>query len=247
VCTDSNPHLPANMHIRLATYNIHACIGADGHFDPARIVNVLRQMNADIVALQEVDNHQVSGTGLLDYLAAETGMTAVAGPTLQRGTRDYGNALLTRLPVLTVKQVDLSLPRREPRGAIDALLDWNGQYLQVTATHLGLRPGERRQQVRRLLQLYESSPAVLSVLLGDLNEWLLWGRPLRWLRRHFATVPQPRTYPARFPLFALDRIWVHPRSALMELSVHNSPMARVASDHLPLVAELASMPRAADV
>jgi endonuclease/exonuclease/phosphatase family metal-dependent hydrolase len=107
------------------------------------------------------------------------------------------------------------------------------------ATHLGLRPGERRRQVRQLLALCESTTAAISVLLGDLNEWLLWGRPLRWLRRYFAAIPQPRTYPARFPLFALDRIRVHPRSALTAIAVYNSPAARVASDHLPLMAEVA--------
>ena len=106
------------MHMRLATYNIHACIGADGRFDPGRIVRVLRQMKADVVALQEVENYPVGETGLLDYLAAETGMAAFAGPTLLRETRHYGNALLTRLPILSLKRVDLSLQRREPRGAI---------------------------------------------------------------------------------------------------------------------------------
>jgi phospholipase D1/2 len=112
--------------------------------------------------------------------------------------------------------------------------------VQIVATHLGLRPGERRLQVRRLLALHESTPAVLSVLLSDLNEWLLRGRSPRWLRRHFTATPQPRTYPNRFPLFALDRIWVHPRSALTALAVRNSPAARAASDHLPRVAELAT-------
>ena len=225
--------------MKVATYNIHACIGNDGRFDPDRTVRVMRQLNADVLALQEVEHHQVDGIDLLDYLATATRMTAIAGPTLLRETRDYGNALLTRLPVLTLNRIDLSLPQREPRGALDTMLDWHGQRVQVIATHLGLRPGERRLQVRRLLALYESTPAALSVLLGDLNEWLLWGRPLRWLRRYFAAAPQPRTYPARFPLFALDRIWVHPRSALTAIAVHNSPAARVASDHLPLVAELA--------
>jgi endonuclease/exonuclease/phosphatase family metal-dependent hydrolase len=225
--------------MRIATYNIHACIGTDDRFDPDRTVRVIRQLNADVLALQEVEHHQVDGIDLLDYLATVTDMTAIAGPTLLRESREYGNALLTRLPVLTLNRIDLSLPQREPRGALDAMIEWHGCRVQVVATHLGLRPGERRLQVRRLLDLYESTPAALSVLLGDLNEWFLWGRPLRWLRRHFAAAPQPRTYPARFPLFALDRIWVHPRSALTAISVHNSPAARVASDHLPLVAELA--------
>lgn len=225
--------------MRIATYNIHACVGADGRFEPERIVKVLHEMDADVIALQEVEHHSIDGYDLLDYLAAKTGLTAIAGPTLLRETRHYGNAVLTRLPVLAVTRIDLSLPLREPRGAIEVMLDWRGQHLQLVATHLGLKPWERRQQVGRLLGLFESDSADVSVLLGDLNEWLLWGRPLRWLRRYFAPVPEPRTYPARFPLFSLDRIWVHPGAALVNIETHNSPLARIASDHLPLKAELA--------
>jgi endonuclease/exonuclease/phosphatase family metal-dependent hydrolase len=226
------------MHLTLATYNIHACIGADGRFDPARIVAVLRELNADILALQEVDDRLVGDLALLQYLGNETGLCAIAGPTLQRAAGRYGNALLTRLPVLSVDRIDLSLPQREPRGAVDALLDCRGRQLRVVATHLGLLPGERRQQVRRLLRVFDTRSADFNVLLGDLNEWLLWGRPLRWLRRHFGGSAQPRTFPARYPLFALDRIWAQPRGALTAIRRHSSPLARVASDHLPVKAEL---------
>ena len=228
------------MHMTLATYNIHACIGADSRFLPERTVQVLQELDADVVALQEVEHHIIDDRDLLDYLAGNAGLTAIAGPTLLRETRHYGNALLTRMPILKANQIDLSLPRREPRGAIEVVLDWHGQHIQVVATHLGLRPGERRRQVHRLLELFEACPADISVLLGDLNEWLLWGRPLRWLRRHFAPAPHPRTYPALFPLFALDRIWVHPRAALTTIGIHDSPATRIASDHLPLKAALSS-------
>jgi hypothetical protein len=100
--------------MRIATYNIHACIGADGRFDPDRTVRVMRQLNAEVLALQEVEHQRVEAIDLLDYLATVTRMTAIAGPTLLRETRDYGNALLTRFPVLTLNRVDLSLPQREP-------------------------------------------------------------------------------------------------------------------------------------
>ncbi len=110
--------------------------------------------------------------------------------------------------------------------------------MRVVATHLGLRPGERRAQIRRLLALFEPDYAGPGVLLGDLNEWLLWGRPLRWLQRHFASSAHPRTYPARFPLFALDRIWARPDTLLHSIDTHASPLARMASDHLPLKAVL---------
>jgi endonuclease/exonuclease/phosphatase family metal-dependent hydrolase len=226
------------MRMTLATYNIHACIGADGQFGPQRTVQVLKELDTDIIALQEVEHHSVDELDLLDYLAEETGMTALAGPTLLRQSRHYGNALLTRLPIVTARRVDLSLPRCEPRGALDVMLDWHGKRVRVIATHLGLRPGERRRQVRRLLSLLETGAADYSVLLGDLNEWLLWGRPLRWLHRQFAPTPHLPTFPARLPLFALDRIWARPRAALDRIVVHTSAAARLASDHLPLRAEL---------
>lgn len=224
------------MHLTLATYNIHACIGADGRFEPDRIVHVLRELNADVLALQEVEHHDVDGCDLLDYLAAKTGLTAIAGPTLLRETRHYGNAILTRLPILTVNRVDLTLPGHEARGALDVTLDGNGRHVQVVATHLGLKPWERRQQVRQLLKLFDIGSANVYVLMGDLNEWFLWGRPLRWLHAHFKRTPHRATFPSRRPFMALDRLWVHPRRRLTELEVHASGLARVASDHLPLKA-----------
>lgn len=222
------------MRLTLATYNIHSCIGTDGRFQPERIAGVLRELNADVVALQEVEHHNVDGHDLLDYLAAKTGLTAIAGPTLQRETRHYGNAILTKLPILNINKVDLTLPGREPRGALDVTLDGKERRLQVVATHLGLRPWERRQQVRQLLKLFDIGSRDIYVLLGDLNEWFLWGRPLRWLHAHFKSTPPRATYPSRRPFMALDRLWVHPRRRLEKLEVHASPLARAASDHLPL-------------
>lgn len=224
------------MNLTLASYNIHACIGTDGRFDPDRIVRVLQELNADVVALQEVEHHDVDGYDLLDYLAEKTGLTAIAGPTLKRETRHYGNAILTRLPILAVNRVDLTLPGREARGAIDVTLDGNERRVQVVATHLGLRPWERRQQVRRLLELFEIGLTDIYVLMGDLNEWFLWGRPVRWLHAHFKHAPHPPTFPSRRPFMALDRMWVHPRRRLTKLEAHASGLARTASDHLPLKA-----------
>jgi endonuclease/exonuclease/phosphatase family metal-dependent hydrolase len=228
------------MRLSLATYNIHACIGVDGRFDPQRTLGVLKELDADLIALQEVEHHAVEGRDLLDFLADGVGMAAIAGPTLLRGERHYGNAVLTRLPVSRINRIDLSVPRREPRGALDVQLAWGGRRIQVVATHLGLRPGERRRQVRLLLELFEGSSVDLSALLGDLNEWQLWGGALGWLRRHFADGcgRAPRTYPGRLPLFALDRIWVRPADGLLGVRAHRTHLARRASDHLPLKALL---------
>ena len=224
--------------MRLATWNIHACIGSDGRFDPGRTAAVLCEMQADVIALQEVEHHAVEDSDLLDYFADATGMQAVSGPTLRRERRFYGNALLSRLPITDVNRVDLSMDRREPRGAIDATLQWRDRRLQVIATHLGLSPLERRRQVRKLLGLLEARRSACTVLMGDLNEWLLWGRPLRWLRRHFPPTRVLRTWPGRWPLFALDRIWVEPGGVLKRLWTHPGALAKRASDHRPLVADL---------
>ena len=224
--------------LTIATYNIHACIGADGRFDPARIAAVIRELDADIIGLQEVEHHSVDDLDLLEYLAYQTGHEAIAGPTLFRETRHYGNALLTRLPIRSFKHIDLSVTGYEPRGAIEATFDAAGYELQIIATHLGLKPAERRWQVKQLLDLKSQQEADISCLLGDVNEWLLWGRPLRWLHRHFSKQPHLATFPARWPIFALDRIWIAPQRCQINLAVHKSALAYQASDHLPLTAKI---------
>jgi endonuclease/exonuclease/phosphatase family metal-dependent hydrolase len=222
--------------MKLATWNIHRCIGRDGVMSSQRCAAVLREIDADVIALQEVESRPGHEHDVLAYLAREAGCQAIAGATMMRGDAHYGNALLTRLPDFDVRRHDLSVAGREPRAALDLNFDADGCSLQLVATHLGLHPAERREQVDRLLQLLDTGGRDIVVLAGDLNEWFLWGRPLRMLHRLFPQTPHRRTWPAHAPVFALDRVWVHPRHALRELVVHRSAKARVASDHLPLVA-----------
>jgi endonuclease/exonuclease/phosphatase family metal-dependent hydrolase len=223
--------------LRLASYNVHRGIGRDRKFVPDRILGVINEIAPDVIALQEVEAHD-SGGDMLAWLAEHTGFHAVAGTTLVRHDGHYGNGLLTRCPVISTQLIDLSVNRCEPRGAIAADLDCTGKTLRVVATHLGLRPSERRQQVKRLLPLFSDRPHDRAVLVGDLNEWFLWGRPLRWLHKHFARTPALPTFPSRKPVLSLDRLWAHPGTILKRLEVHKTPLARVASDHLPLVATL---------
>ena len=153
---------------------------------------------------------------------------------------EYGNAVLSRLPVLAIKRVELTIGNREPRGALDVLVDVTRGPLRVLSTHLGLRPYERRHQVRVLLAHLDRQAVVPTVLMGDLNEWYLWGRPLRWLHARFQRTAAPATFPASRPVLALDRIWVDPPHLGSRLRVHATATARIASDHLPLVIDLAT-------
>jgi len=199
-------------------------------------------LNAEIIGLQEV--HSVSGGGereshQVDYLARATGLRAVAGPTIQRANSHYGNLLLTSRPIRDIRYLDLSVPGREPRGAIDADLDIDGETIRVIVTHLGLRASERKYQVKRLLTALSTNEARLTVLLADLNEWFLLSRPLRWLKARLGRFPVQRTFPSFFPMLALDRILVSPIEAVTDVHVHKAPPARIASDHLPLKATLA--------
>ena len=224
--------------MKLATWNLHRCIGVDGKKSPERCAAVLQEIDADVIALQELESRPGHELDVLAYLAGNAGARAIAGTTMVEQDAHYGNALLTRLPVLAVRRHDLSVSGREPRGALDVDIELDGRRLQLIATHLGLRPAERREQVERLLPLLNTESHDLAILVGDLNEWFLWGRPLRMLHRMFPRTPHRHTWPASAPLFALDRIWVGPRQALRSLAVHRSPLARVTSDHLPLVAEI---------
>lgn len=226
----------ASTAIKLASYNIHLGIGRDGLFAPQRIAAVIDELAADVIALQEVE----FGKGdfdMFDYLTTYTGYTGVPGPTMPRpGGGAYGNALLTRHGVTAVRNIELAFPRCEPRGALDVDLQCHGQHVRVVVTHLGLRPAERRHQITQLLRCMDKREPTPTILLGDLNEWFLWGRPLRWLRRHFEDTPAPATFPSGRPIFALDRVWVWPRRLLQRVAAHSTRLSRIASDHLPLTA-----------
>jgi len=223
--------------VRLASYNVHRGIGRERRCDPQRILGVLREIDADVYALQEVEAHD-NGGDMLEWLGRSLGYHAIAGTTLARHDGHYGNGVLSRCPAHAIDLVDLSWRRREPRGAIAADIECDGHKLRVVATHLGLRPAERREQVERLLRLFSWKDEDRAVLMGDLNEWFLWGKPLRHLHRYFEKTRAIATFPSRRPVLALDRLWTHPASMLKGLAAHSSELARVASDHLPLVATL---------
>jgi endonuclease/exonuclease/phosphatase family metal-dependent hydrolase len=224
----------------VASYNVHQCIGLDGRRDVRRIARVLNDLGVQLIGLQEVgtDLQGATVSSQMEYLSQSTGLHAIAGMTFDQKTGPYGNVLLTGWRVLASCVHDLSVPGCEPRGAIDAELDIAGHSVRVIVTHLGLRAAERRYQARRLLEVLSHGSHRFIIMLGDINEWILRSRPLRWFHVRFGTPPAPRTYPSCFPLFALDRIWVMPREVLLEVRAHATPLTRMASDHLPVKAIL---------
>lgn len=226
--------------LRVATYNVHGCIGTDGRHDPERVAAVVLELKADIVALQEFtypasvaleSRSPVVLTTLDSYQCA-------LGPTRQTVTHCFGNALFTRHPIVDVHRIDLSMERREPRGALAATVDVRGTLVHVLAAHLGLRVGERRFQVRQILEYLESVRNSLFVVLGDFNDWLPGRSVVHVLDRRLGKLPRAASFPGRWPFLALDRIWVHPTRTLRRIAAHVTPAARVASDHLPVVAEI---------
>jgi len=235
---------PALTPLRIATYNVHACVGKDGRHDPDRVATVIAELHADIVALQEFTYPASVAleTRTPFFLTAMDRYQCALGPTRQRTrqtvTECFGNALLTRHPIVEVHRIDLSRERSEPRGALAATIDVGGALLHVLATHLGLRISERRFQVRQILDYLDSVRSTSVVVLGDFNDWLPGRSAAHVLDRRLGRPPRPATFPVPWPLVALDRIWVHPRSTLRRVSIHATPIARLASDHFPVIAEI---------
>jgi len=223
--------------VTVASYNVHRFVGTDGARDVKRVAEVVMSLGADVVALQEVA-FEGGGEDPRELLDAVPGYEAFAAPILRRDGVRHGNLVLTRLPIVASRRICLDFETREPRTAVDLRLGTGGAPLRVVATHLGLVPGERRFQVRLILHHVEGDERSVTVLLGDFNEWFLAGRPLRWLHRRFGPSRYLRTFPSWLPLFALDRVWVHPPKALARCAALDSPLTRLASDHLPVVAEV---------
>jgi len=224
--------------LSVSSYNIHGCVGRDRRRDPARVGRVIREIGADIIGLQEVYSRSNTRETFrqLEHLAEATGLQAVHGPTLRRSQAYYGNGLLTSGDILQVRHIDLSVRGIEPRGALDADVEIRGHVVRVIVTHLGLLGIERRRQVKRLLGCLAADTGRPTLVLGDLNEWLPRSRSLRRLQAYLGMVQTPRTFPSAFPMFRLDRIWVQPQTALIDVRVHDTLAARSASDHLPILA-----------
>ena len=232
--------MTSQQHLTVASYNVHKCVGVDRRFDPHRIAHVIGEMRADIVAVQEADKRFGRRVGLLDTATLkEHGLGLLPLSRLPDGHGWHGNALLVRRGSL-IRAECIDLPGAEPRGAVVAELDLPAGRLRVVAAHFGLLRRCRMRQGAAILEAIRRGPEMPTIMMGDLNEWRPGRRSsLRLLEPLFGTLAfGPASFPSRLPVLALDRILGWPRGILAGVQAHDTPLARIASDHLPLKARL---------
>ena len=226
----------------IASYNVHKCVGVDRRFDPERTASVIAEMDADVIAIQEADKRFGERSGLLDLVMLERDCGLVPVPIAalsSTGHGWHGNMILIRKGAVGgVRQ--LKLPGVEPRGALVVTLDLPLGKLRLVAAHFGLLKRSREQQAMAILASFAEDEAIPTLLVGDLNEWRVGRRSsLSRLQPTFdpaaGAVP---SFPSRFPVLALDRALGHPHDLVTAVEVHDTPLARIASDHLPIKAHI---------
>ena len=246
--------------ITVASYNMHRAVGLDGRRDPHRVLKVLQEIDADVVALQEADK-RIGGRGstvpheLIDshgmYKPVHFGVRHKrplekarkhAERLLKVNTRNigwHGNAILVKRHIGVLDCAVLDLPTFEPRGAVMAELLIGDRPLRVVGMHLDLSGLWRRRQMRAILDaIADRAQLMPTVLMGDTNEWRTFAGCLKDLEPEFHIVPTGPSFHARRPVAALDRIIVHRDLNIEAAGVHMSHNARRASDHLPIWARL---------
>ena len=231
--------MPTLQNLSVASYNIHKGVGTDRRRDMARTAAVIAEIGADILALQEADTRFGTRKGLLDLdgIRRDLGLIAVPLDGVGDAHGWHGNLLLVR-NALVQEVHQLILPGLEPRGAMVADMMIAGRPLRVVTAHLGLLAASRAAQARALLDKISGLEGRPTLLMGDLNEWRGGGAAFRTLKQHFTLAPPRASFPSRFPLLALDRMMMSPHGDLLDVMVHDSPLSRRASDHLPIKATL---------
>ena len=231
--------------IRIATYNIHRCRGMDRRVIPSRIVDVLCEVNADVVALQEVVGAGPTGSGQAEAIGAGLGMGWVMASVRHLRNHLFGNVVLSRHRVTHHSQYDLSWRTCEPRACQRVDLEIApGKTLHVYNVHLGTAVLERRYQAPRLASyVHDRRVTGPKIILGDFNEWMR-GLATKTLSSLFESIDirahlrRRRTYPGIFPVLHLDHIYYEGQVEVRSLKMPRSRLALMASDHLPLVADL---------
>ncbi len=233
---------------RIATYNIHKARGLDGRKSVERIARVLEKVNPDIVALQEVVNHE--GASIEDhqasFLAERLGRRFAIGQTRKHRGGVYGNVTLSRWDFELVRQIDLTVSGREERGVLRTDICIGQHRVHIFNVHLGTARRERGKQAIRFMDLDLLRAVDVSgprIVLGDFNDWT-HGLVTHTLSAefHFSNLaehlPRTRSYPGIMPLLHLDHIYCDRRLRIAGAQFHRDRLALIASDHLPLIADL---------
>lgn len=232
---------------RIATYNIHKCKGLDFRTSPQRIADVLREIEADIIALQEVvsQENQSPQANQAKFIAESLNYDYRIGENRKHLGGIYGNVVLSRFPIMKDKNYDITIGNYEPRGCqhVDVEIE-KESFLHVYNIHMGTSFFERRKQVKKLLddEILSRVHRAPRILLGDFNEYTN-GLASKLLKAHFRSADLrehlkiKRTYPGIFPFLHLDHIYYDHHLKIERAFVHRSRLALVASDHLPLVAD----------
>lgn len=228
--------------IRVASYNIHKGIGTDRLRRPGRILDVLNEIDADIVALQEADRRFGRRISALPpaLIASETDYLPVDLDTRHDSIGWHGNAILVKRSHLVLDHCTVAIPTIEPRGAAIAEIACSGKALRFVGMHLDLSGLRRRQQVRTILaRVADRMTDMPSILLGDLNEWSPHGGCLVEFIGSHHIAPTGPSFHSRRPVARLDRILVDNRMTILDAGTHISMKSRQASDHLPVWADIA--------
>ncbi|MBB4642006.1 endonuclease/exonuclease/phosphatase family protein [Rhizorhapis suberifaciens] len=227
--------------IKVATYNMRKAIGTDRRRNPERILEVLREIDADVIALQEADRRFGQRTAAipLHLLDLHSDYQPVPLDVHIESMGWHGNALLVRKSAEILRHEVLHIPYLEPRGAVMAEVLLKGQTMRAFGMHLDLSGLWRRRQAAAVIAHANSyQDSLPTVLMGDLNEWSAQGGCLRDFAHHFRFADCGKSFHARRPVARLDRIMHCANWTVMESGVHDSPSARKASDHLPIWAAL---------
>ena len=234
-----------HVDLRVATYNIHRCRGMDRRVIPSRITEVLRDIDADVVAMQEVIGAGPSGQDQAEEIGAALGMGWVMASVRHLRKHHFGNVVMSRFPIVQHIQYELTWRTFEPRAFQRAELELgSGRRMHVDNLHLGTAVLERRYQATRLASyVHDRRVEGPKVILGDFNEWMR-GLATRTLSSLFESVDlrthlrRRRTYPGIFPVLHLDHIYYEGLVEVRSVELPRNRKALMASDHLPLVANL---------
>ncbi len=234
----------ARLPLRVTTYNIHRCRGLDRRVRADRIARVVTSLGADITAMQEVIGASAESAGHAAAIHEAVGGAAVLAPARTLNEHAFGNMVLSRLPILESRQFDITWRHREPRIVQRVLLDVHGVTIQVFNAHLGTSLPERRAQATLLAGILDRhhEPHVPTIVAGDFNEWLS-GPVTALLRERFVPCDHPtgrrrRSYPGVLPFLHLDHLYHSEHFRLQRVALVRTRETLVASDHLPLVADL---------